>query len=98
MKKMILTAIAASVLWLPVALAQMPEPAKVGETAKGKALVDSKGMTLYILDRDTVAGKSTCNGQCATLNDQRSRSIQIRISRRDLNRGPILQPPSLLCH
>jgi predicted lipoprotein with Yx(FWY)xxD motif len=49
-----------------VALAQAAEPAKAGETAKGKALVDAKGMTLYILDRDTTPGKSSCNGQCAT--------------------------------
>jgi predicted lipoprotein with Yx(FWY)xxD motif len=49
-----------------VALAQMPESAKVADTSKGKALVDAKGMTLYILDRDKVVGKSTCNGQCAT--------------------------------
>jgi predicted lipoprotein with Yx(FWY)xxD motif len=46
--------------------AQTPEPAKVADTSKGKALVDAKGMTLYILDRDNVAGKSSCNGQCAT--------------------------------
>ena len=49
-----------------MALAQMAEPAKIGETAKGKVLVDAKGMTLYILDRDTAPNKSTCNGQCAT--------------------------------
>jgi predicted lipoprotein with Yx(FWY)xxD motif len=40
------------------------EPAKVADTSKGKALVDAKGMTLYIFDRDS-AGKSACNGQCA---------------------------------
>ena len=28
-------------------------------------LVDAKGMTLYTFDKDT-AGKSTCNGPCAT--------------------------------
>jgi predicted lipoprotein with Yx(FWY)xxD motif len=49
-----------------LAVAQMAEPAKVADTSKGKALVDAKGMTLYILDRDNVAGKSSCNGQCAT--------------------------------
>jgi predicted lipoprotein with Yx(FWY)xxD motif len=49
-----------------VALAQSAEPAKVGDTAKGKALVDAKGMTLYTLDRDTAPGKSSCNSQCAT--------------------------------
>ena len=28
-------------------------------------LVDSKGMTLYIFDKDKEAGKSTCYGGCA---------------------------------
>lgn len=40
------------------------EPAKVGDTATGKVLTDSKGMTLYTFDRDA-AGKSNCNGPCA---------------------------------
>ena len=48
-----------------VAVAQAPTPAKVADTAKGKALVDQKGMTLYVFDKDT-AGKSACNGPCAT--------------------------------
>jgi predicted lipoprotein with Yx(FWY)xxD motif len=39
-------------------------PATTADTAKGKALVDAKGMTLYTFDHDT-AGKSACNGQCA---------------------------------
>jgi len=47
------------------ALAQTAEPAKVGDTSKGKVLVDAKGMTLYTLDRDTAPNKSTCSGQCA---------------------------------
>ena len=47
-----------------VAFAQTAAPAKVGETSKGKVLVDAKGMTLYTFDRDA-AGKSNCNGQCA---------------------------------
>ena len=68
MKRIIACAIAGAVLSLGVSglLAQTAEPAKVGETSKGKVLVDAKGMTLYILDRDTAANKSTCNGQCAT--------------------------------
>jgi predicted lipoprotein with Yx(FWY)xxD motif len=49
-----------------LAPAQTAEPAKVGETSKGKVLVDAKGMTLYTLDRDTMPNKSSCNGQCAT--------------------------------
>lgn len=41
-------------------------PASVGTTAKGKALIDGKGMTLYVFDRDNT-GKSNCNGTCATI-------------------------------
>jgi predicted lipoprotein with Yx(FWY)xxD motif len=48
------------------AFAQSAEPAKIADTSKGKVLVDAKGMTLYTLDRDNTANKSTCNGQCAT--------------------------------
>jgi len=33
--------------------------------AKNGMFVDAKGMTLYTFDKDT-AGKSVCNGQCAT--------------------------------
>jgi predicted lipoprotein with Yx(FWY)xxD motif len=32
----------------------------VATTKLGKVVVDSKGMTLYRLDSDTAAGKSTC--------------------------------------
>ncbi len=39
-------------------------PAGTADTAKGKALVDAKGMTLYSFDKDA-AGKSACNGKCA---------------------------------
>ena len=46
------------------AFAQMA-PAKSADTSKGKALVDAKGMTLYVFDKDA-AGKSNCNGPCAT--------------------------------
>ena len=41
------------------------EMAKVGETSKGNAFVDSKGMTLYTFDKDS-GRKSACNGPCAT--------------------------------
>ena len=47
------------------AFAQGMAPAKTGETAKGQAFVDDKGMTLYTFDKD-MAGKSACNGPCAT--------------------------------
>ena len=58
-------AVASLTLVAPVAFAQTAEPAKLGDTAKGKVLVDTKGMTLYTLDRDTAPNKSTCNAQCA---------------------------------
>jgi predicted lipoprotein with Yx(FWY)xxD motif len=40
------------------------EPARTAQTAKGPALIDTKGMTLYTFDKDS-AGKSACNGKCA---------------------------------
>jgi predicted lipoprotein with Yx(FWY)xxD motif len=45
------------------ALAQTVAPTSA-DTAKGKALVDLNGMTLYVFDRDG-SGKSNCNAQCA---------------------------------
>lgn len=63
MNKIGLSVIALFLLAAP-AFAQMA-PAKTADTAKGKALVDAKGMTLYVFDKDT-AGKSACNGKCAT--------------------------------
>lgn len=67
MKSIITAAMAGAALFLamPMALAQTA-PAKTADTSKGKVLVDPKGMTLYTWDRDTTAGKSGCNGQCAT--------------------------------
>jgi predicted lipoprotein with Yx(FWY)xxD motif len=47
------------------AFAQATGPAKIADTTKGKTLVDAKGMTLYVFDRDA-GGKSACNGPCAT--------------------------------
>src|SRR5215831_3217620 len=68
MKQIFAAAIAGTMLSLGAtfALAQTAEPAKLGDTSKGKVLVDAKGMTLYTLDRDTAPNKSTCNAQCAT--------------------------------
>lgn len=57
--------VAAAMLPFAFASAQAADPAAVAETAKGKALVDAKGMTLYTFDKDA-SGKSACNGQCAT--------------------------------
>jgi predicted lipoprotein with Yx(FWY)xxD motif len=50
---------------LIVAALAQAAPATTGDTSKGKVLVDGKGMTLYVFDRDAT-GKSNCNGQCAT--------------------------------
>jgi predicted lipoprotein with Yx(FWY)xxD motif len=44
------------------ALAQTVAPTSA-DTARGKALVDLNGMTLYVFDHDG-AGKSNCNAQC----------------------------------
>ena len=63
MKKMSLSLVA-MLLFAAPAFAQMA-PAKSADTLKGKALVDAKGMTLYVFDKDA-AGKSNCNGPCAT--------------------------------
>ena len=46
------------------AMAQGSMPAAVADTAKGKALIDARGMTLYDFDKDA-GGKSMCNGPCA---------------------------------
>jgi predicted lipoprotein with Yx(FWY)xxD motif len=57
----IATGLAALVLLSTAALAA---PAMEGDTAKGKVLVDEKGMTLYIFDKDE-PNKSNCYDQCA---------------------------------
>jgi predicted lipoprotein with Yx(FWY)xxD motif len=58
-------ALVGAVLMVSAATAQMA-PAKVGDTSKGKALLNDKGMTLYVFDKDKdVPGKSACNGPCA---------------------------------
>ena len=63
MRKLVLLSAAALVLGAVSAYAA--DPAMTGTTSKGPALTDSKGMTLYTWDKDS-AGKSTCNGTCAT--------------------------------
>jgi predicted lipoprotein with Yx(FWY)xxD motif len=65
MRTILSAAIAAAVVALGSGVALAQAPAKAGDSAKGKTLVDAKGMTLYILDRDTTPNKSTCNAQCA---------------------------------
>jgi len=66
MRQRISTFVFAGILSLGAgaALAQTA-PAVTADTSKGKALVDGKGMTLYVFDRDT-AGASNCNDKCAT--------------------------------
>ena len=64
MRKSVTVLFAFSVLSLGLAAALAQTPATTADTSKGKALVDSKHMTLYTFDRDA-AGKSNCNGQCA---------------------------------
>jgi predicted lipoprotein with Yx(FWY)xxD motif len=66
MRTILSVAIAAAVVALGSGVALAQAPAKAGDSAKGKTLVDAKGMTLYIYDRDTAADKSSCNGNCAT--------------------------------
>jgi predicted lipoprotein with Yx(FWY)xxD motif len=48
-----------------VAAGEMPATVKTGDSSLGSVLTDTKGMTLYYFDQD-VAGKSNCNGKCAT--------------------------------
>lgn len=55
---------AATLLVATAAFAQTA-PTKIGESAKGKVLIDSKGMTLYTFDKDS-GSKSACNGSCTT--------------------------------
>jgi predicted lipoprotein with Yx(FWY)xxD motif len=66
LKASVSTAVLVGLLFAaPMAFAQAGAPAKTADTSKGKALVDSKGMTLYTFDKDA-GGKSACNGPCAT--------------------------------
>jgi predicted lipoprotein with Yx(FWY)xxD motif len=48
-----------------VSAASAAPPVKTGTTAKGAALTDASGMSLYTFDKDS-GGKSACNGPCAT--------------------------------
>ena len=52
-------------LGLAACATAMTMPAGTGNTALGPVLVDGKGMTLYTFDKDTMPGKSACNGPCA---------------------------------
>jgi predicted lipoprotein with Yx(FWY)xxD motif len=63
MGKALLFALAALTMTATISLAQN-SPTKIGDSQKGKVLIDDKGMTLYVFDKDS-AGKSACNGPCA---------------------------------
>jgi len=57
-------ALAALAMILGASAAGAQTMLKTADTAKGKAFVDEKGMTLYTYDKDA-GGKSMCNGPCA---------------------------------
>ena len=60
----ILALFAAAISLAAVSAASAAPPTKTGTTAKGPALTDAKGMSLYTFDKDA-DGKSACNGPCA---------------------------------
>lgn len=66
MAKSLLSTVLPGALLLAVMLnvAHAAGPPIMAQTAKGPALTDAKGMTLYTFDKDG-AGKSACNGKCA---------------------------------
>ena len=62
-----LTLVAGFILFVTDAWAQeVPSPLKKAtSTERGTYLVDEKGMTLYLFDKDKEPGKSACYGGCA---------------------------------
>lgn len=56
---------AAAFVTLAACSSMSPEPVAPAKVADG-VFTDIKGMTLYTFDKDTVPGKSACNGPCAT--------------------------------
>ena len=62
-RTLVVACLATAVLAVGASVAQAQAPATTADTLKGKALVDAKGLTLYIFDRDTT-GTSNCNGKC----------------------------------
>ncbi|QDW40014.1 hypothetical protein FFI89_024475 [Bradyrhizobium sp. KBS0727] len=63
-KSPILALFAAAISLAAISAASAAPPTKTGTTAKGSALTDAKGMSLYTFDKDA-DGKSACNGPCA---------------------------------
>lgn len=67
MYKTLITGVVLSVCTaLMPAAAWAADPAKQVDSAAGKYWADAKGMPLYTFAGDTTAGKSACNGDCAT--------------------------------
>ena len=64
MKKSVRILMIATALGCAASAYAQTAPAKIADTAKGKVLVNEKGMTLYVFDKDSV-GKSACSGTCA---------------------------------
>jgi len=60
--KLVLALLVSTALSASAAFAAGPAPAM----ASGDMLTGHNGMTLYVFDKDTTAGKSMCNGPCAT--------------------------------
>jgi len=57
----------AALFWSGAALAQsLPAGFGTGTTAKGPVLTDSRGMTLYVFDKDK-DGQSACVDRCAEI-------------------------------
>jgi len=65
MRQVLIVPFLAAACLLGATAVRAADPATTGDTSKGKVLVDAKGMSLYTFAKDA-AGKSMCNGQCAT--------------------------------
>ena len=64
MNKILMPAAAIALsLFATVALAATA-PTKIGDSAKGKVLTNTKGMTLYTFAKDTTPNESMCKGGC----------------------------------
>lgn len=62
-KRVLAVASIAALFGLSHAVLAVEAPVK----KSGDILVSESGMTLYVFDKDTVAGKSACNGPCIAL-------------------------------
>jgi predicted lipoprotein with Yx(FWY)xxD motif len=60
------TSFACAALCAATAALAAGAPAAPGQTSKGAALVDGRGMSLYTFDNDA-GGKSACTGPCAAI-------------------------------